>query len=468
MIRNKMIARRLISTNPAKDYKPVGSVAISSKKEIISAVSKARAAKRQWKELGVNKRIAILRSAYDEFFKKREEIIQMVMAETGKTIRYARVEFDRHSVDFAWFLENGGKALREEVTFEDEKALHKIVYEPFGATAVITPWNHPYGMFIWGVIPNLIAGNTVVFKTSEECPLTGKLIAEVMSSQKLPNGVFREVYGGGEVGQELINQDLDFIWFTGSSVVGKLIYQKAAKKFIKAVMELGGSNPAIMFEDARVDEFIEKVYVKRFSTCGQACDALKRLLVQETIFDGVVEKLKNRFEKIVVGGPEDEKSDIASLVAKRQSNLLDAQVKDALRKGARLVFGGAKPKNLKGAYYLPTLLTGIKKNMRVWKEEVFGPVLIVVPFKDEEEAIALANDTKYGLGSIVFTQDKKRARRVASRLEAGNVEINSPSHWLTCNPFGGYKESGMGREHGIQGLRELCQIKLISEEKWPE
>lgn len=455
----------LVSTNPAKNYEVVGKVAVSSDEEILGKVRQAEAAGRFWKELGTAKRVEILRELYEEFLGRREEIIKLIVAETGKTIRFARSEFDRHSIDFAWFLENGERALRDEITFQDEKSVHRIVYEPHGVTAVITPWNHPYGMFVWGVIPNLIAGNTVVFKTSEECPLVGKLVEEIIKKGKLHKGVFNEIYGAGDAGEKLIDQKIDFVWFTGSSKVGKKIYRRAAKKFIKAVMELGGSNPAVMFEDARVDEFIEKIYVKRFSTCGQACDALKRLLVQESIFDEVVEKLKTRFERIMVGEPEDEKSDIASLVAKRQVDLLEAQVNDAVEKGARVMAGGGRPKNLEGAYYLPTLLTGIKKSMRVWREEVFGPVLVVVPFKDEEEAVTLANDTRYGLGSIVFTQDKERASRVASRIEAGNVEINAPSHWLTCNPFGGYKESGMGREHGIHGLRELCQVKLISEER---
>ena len=320
-------------------------------------------------------------------------------------------------------------------------------------------------MFVWGVIPNLVAGNTVVYKASEECPLSGQLIEEIIKSVNFPKGVFTEIYGAGDVGERLLHEPIDFIWFTGSTAVGKKIYQIAAEKFIGAVMELGGSNPAIMFDDVKIDDFIEKIYMKRFSTCGQACDALKRLLVQKTIFNKVVKKLKTRFEKVIVGDPWDGKSDIASLVAKRQVDLLEDQVQDAIKKGSKVIFGGKRPKNLKGAYFEPTLLTNIKKNMRVWQEEVFGPVLIAVPFKDEKEAIQLANDTNYGLGSIVFTKDKARAKRVISQIEAGNVEINNAIHWLPCNPFGGYKESGLGREHGEIGLQELCQIKLISEEK---
>ena len=455
----------LTSTNPAKNYEVVGKVKISTSQEIKQAVTNARKAKLAWKELGVKKRVVLLHQLYDAFQKRKQDLIELIIKETGKTIRFANVEIDRHSTDFKWFLDNAEKALKDKVTFEDEKTIHRIVYESRGVTAVITPWNHPYGMFVWGVIPNLVAGNTVVYKASEECPLSGQLIEEIIKSVNFPKGVFTEIYGAGDVGERLLHEPIDFIWFTGSTAVGKKIYQIAAEKFIGAVMELGGSNPAIMFDDVKIDDFIEKIYMKRFSTCGQACDALKRLLVQKTIFNKAVKKLKTRFEKVIVGDPWDGKSDIASLVAKRQVDLLEDQVQDAIKKGSKVIFGGKRPKNLKGAYFEPTLLTNIKKNMRVWQEEVFGPVLIAVPFKDEKEAIQLANDTNYGLGSIVFTKDKARAKRVISQIEAGNVEINNAIHWLPCNPFGGYKESGLGREHGEIGLQELCQIKLISEEK---
>lgn len=456
---------KLISTNPAKNYEIVGEVEISSDKDILEKIKSAKKARLTWKESGVKKRIELLRQVYDEFVKRKEEVIELIIKEIGKTRKEANREVDGYSDDFKWFLDNGEGALKEEVTCEDDKTIHKVLYEPFGVSAVITPWNYPFGMFIWGVIPNLIAGNTVVFKHSEECPLTGKLIEEIMLSKNLPQGVFSEIYGAGDVGSKLANQEVNLIWFTGSSKVGKEIYKIGAAKFIKVILEMGGSNPGIIFEDADIDKCIDKLYAKRFVACGQSCDALKRLIVEESVFNEVVEKLKKKIESKAVGDPNLERTDIGSLVAKRQLDLLEEQVKDAVNKGAKIITGGEKPKNLKGAYYLPTLLTNITKDMRVWNEEVFGPVLVVVLFKGEEEAIRLANDTKYGLGALVFTNDKKRAERVALKIEAGTVEINSAIHWVTCNPFGGYKESGMGREHGVYGFRELCQIKVISEEK---
>ena len=456
---------KLISTNPGKNYEVIGSVEVSTTAEIKQKVASAQAAKTGWKELGVAKRISLLWPVYEELIKRKKEIKNLIVQEIGKASQDVESEIDRYSENFKWFLENGEKSLGDEITHEDDKSIHKIIYEPLGVTAVITPWNQPYGMFVWGVIPNLIAGNTVIFKHSEECLLTGKLIEEVMESCHLPKDVFCEVYGDGEIGKKLIDQDINLIWFTGSSNVGKQLYKIAAEKFIKVILEMGGSNPGIIFSDVDINKFIEKIYTKRFRNCGQVCDALKRLIVHESIFDEAVTKIKKEVEKKVVGDPQDSKTDIGSLVARRQLELLEAQVKDAVEKGAKVITGGTKPEGLRGAYYLPTILTNIKPTMRVWKEETFGPVLAIVPFKTEGEAIKLANDTKYGLGALIFTDDKERALRVAAKIEAGTVEINNANHWLTCNPFGGYKESGMGREHGIHGFRELTQIKVISMEK---
>ena len=286
-----------------------------------------------------------------------------------------------------------------------------------------------------------------------------------MKKGNLPKGVFSEAYGDGKVGEELVNQNIDLIWFTGSSKTGKHLYEIAGKKFIKAILEMGGSNPAIIFDDVDIDPVVNKLYGKRFAQCGQTCDALKRLIVHRSIFTKVVESFKKVVESKVVGDPEDEKTDFGTLVAKRQLQLLESQVDEAIEKGAKVITGGKRPGNLEGTYYMPTILTDVKRDMRVWTEETFGPVLVIAPFDTEEEAVEMANDTNYGLGAIVFTNDKEKAWRVASKIKSGTVEINLANHWLACNPFGGYKESGMGKEHGELGFRELCQVKLISSSK---
>ena len=453
---------KLVSTNPARNYEVIGEVDISTEPEIKEKVNLANKAKFKWKDLGVEKRIELLRSVYDEFKKRKEEFVPLITKEIGKPITQSVKEVNGYLEDFMWFLDNGKRALEDEITYKDETSIHRIVYEPYGTAAVITPWNYPLGMFIWGTIPNLIAGNTVVFKISEECPLTGELIEKIINSKNLPEGVFSEVYGAGDVGQRLVESGINLIWFTGSSRVGKLIYKIAAEKFIKAVLEMGGSNPCVVFDDVDISDVIPEIYNERFYNCGQSCDSLKRLIVHESILKEVVEKLKIEVEKKILGDPNNEKTELGSLVAKRQLQLLQSQVKDALEKGAKVITGGEIPNDLEGAYYKPTILTNITKDMRVWNEEVFGPVLPIISFNLEEEAIELSNDTLYGLGSRVYSGDIDRAERVASKIQAGTVEINHGSRWLTCNPFGGFKQSGMGREHGVTGFRELCQIKVIS------
>jgi len=455
---------KLISTNPGNDYKVNDEIDISDDEEINEKVQLANSVKKQWKELGTQKRVELMKPIYEEIIARKTEFAELITKEIGKPISASNGETNSFTEEIKWFMENVESSLADEITHEDSESKHKIVYEPFGTAAVITPWNYPLGMAIWGIFPNLLVGNTVVFKISEECPLVGKLLEEIINSHNLPKGVFSEIYGDGNVGQKLVENEVDLIWFTGSSKVGKLMYKIAADKFIKVVLEMGGSNPGIVFEDVEINKVVPRIYSERFANCGQSCDALKRLMVHESIFDKLVEELKKEIENKVVGDPNNKKTEIGSLVAERQVILLEDQFNDAVDKGAKVIIGGKKPEGLKGAFFEPTLLTNITKDMKVWKEEVFGPVLPVVSFKTEDEAIELANDTKYGLGSRIFTNDKEKAARVALKIDAGTVEINQGSRWLPCNPFGGYKESGMGREHGVAGFRELCQIKVISEE----
>lgn len=454
--------KKLISTNPAKNYEVLGSVSISSSKEIKEKVANARLATAGWKALGVAKRIALLRPLYQQFLKRKKEIALLVTREIGKPITEAKSDLDWDDGYFQDFLNHGLTYLEDEISYQKEKKVHRLVYEPLGVAALIVPWNYPFGNFLWGVIPNLISGNTVVFKHSEECPLMGKLIDEMMGSLHLPEGVFSQVYGDGKVGELLVNSDIDLIWFTGSTAVGKKLYEIAGKKFIKGVMELGGSNPAVVFEDVNIDAIIGTLYTGRFMNCGQVCDATKRLIVHKSIYGALVKKLEERLASVKIGDPEDEATQLGSLVAKRQLEFLETQVADAVARGAKVVIGGSRPTGLRGAYYLPTILTNVKRKMMVWKDEVFGPVLPIVSFQTEEEAIALANDTPYGLGAQVFSKDIGRAIRVANKINAGCVDVNEGNHWQPCTPFGGCKGSGKGREHGKHGFQELCQIKVIA------
>ena len=305
----------------------------------------------------------------------------------------------------------------------------------------------------------------MVFKHSEETPLFSKELDRILQESDIPKNVFNVVFGGRETGDFLVRQNVDMITFTGSSKVGKEIYKIGAEKLIPVLLELGGSAPGIVFEDANIDEVIESLYIKRFLNCGQCCDGLKRLIVHESRFDETVEKLKQIIQSKVFGLSENESTEIGSLAAKRQMEGIAKQVKDAVEKGARIELGGKQPEHLKGAFYEPTILTNINKNMSVWKEEVFGPVLPIVSFSTYEEAIELANDTKYGLGGYVFTKDKQLLKNTIKDLKTGMIAHNNTSYVKPNNPFGGIKESGMSLENGKFGFHDVCQVKIVSMDK---
>lgn len=452
----------IISINPANN-KVIGKIPASTLSQIKQKVKYARNATHLWKSLGAEKRIKILMPLLETFKEKKTEISRLITKEIGKPISETVSDFEMDFIYLNDFLKNGQTYLSDEIVYQNGNEIHKIKYEPRGTVACIAPWNYPFGNFVWSVVPNLIVGNTVVFKHSEECPLTAKLLEECLLTLKLPNGVFSSIYGDSHEGSILAKQDVDMIWFTGSSAVGRKLSTIAGKKQIKTVLEMGGSNPAIILEDADIDSIIERLYLSRFLNCGQVCDATKRLLVHHSLFDNIVNVLKLRLEKVKIGDPENPDTELGPLVSMSHRQTLDAQVKDALSKGANLIISGQYLSDFTGAYYLPTLLINIKKNMRVWREEVFGPVLPIVPFRSDEEAIQLANDTPYGLGALVYSKDMDKARYIASQIDVGFVDINDGSHWQPGTPFGGCKASGMGREHGRYGFQELCQIKVLAE-----
>jgi succinate-semialdehyde dehydrogenase/glutarate-semialdehyde dehydrogenase len=447
----------MLSTNPAKGYARVGDVKESSAAHVRKRILVAKSAKKAWKETPLKERKRILLNVLRALQAERGSIVRLITAEMGKPRKESEKEFDVYFVKtYEHFLRNADRYLRE--TRVDGNT---IVLEPWGVAAVILPWNYPLEMFCWGVIPNLLAGNVVVMKHSELCPLVGKTIDKAVARAKMPQGVFAQVYGGGSVGETLARGEIDFLWFTGSSRTGQHLFRIAGEKFIPSVMELGGSNPAIVFADADIPLCVKRIVQKRFENCGQSCNAIKRVLVHASVRGRFIEALRTEIAKLAVGDPMGD-VDIASLASERQLRTLVGQVDDARSKGAKVLVGGDRPSGLRGAYYLPTLLTNVTASMKVWREEVFGPVLPVMAFTTQEEAVERANDTEYGLGAHVFTKSRARFRKVAAQLEAGEVHWND-SRRSYESPFGGYKHSGMGREHGEIGFRQLCQVKVVGD-----
>ncbi len=438
----------------------------SSAKEIHTKVALARNTATFWGHLSVSERISYLQPLLDIFTKNKELLGSLTTKAIGMPISVRNlIEIDPGLDFFAWYLKNSEQYLTPETTFEDATTIHQVHYEPMGVAAVISPWNFPFLNFIWNVMPNLIVGNTVVFKHSKACQKVEQKLEEYTRISKMPEGLLSFVYGDGSVGECLAEEDIDLISYTGSTKVGQHLYEIAAKKLIKIVLELGGSAPGIVFEDANIDQAIESIYFSRFIHSGQICDGLKRLIVHTSRFEEMIQKLTAYLSTKKVGDPTDPKTDIGPLISKESAETIQAQVTDANDKGATIAVGGASYTNTYGSFFPPTILTNVTTSMRVWKEEVFGPVLPVIAFNTEEEAVILANDTIYGLGAYIYTADLNRAKRVSRQIRSGMVSINTAYYLRPENPWGGYKKSGLGRGNGKFGLHDLCQIKVVASEK---
>jgi len=453
---------KIISINPSNN-EILGEVEETTKEEVIEKVNSAKSVQTEWSNLDIDKRIKILEEIYNKFEKNTDEIANLMSLEMGKPITQSENEIKSTLKTMKWDLENAAKCIATEVTFENDKEMQKVFYEPKGIIVAISPFNYPFSLCCAVAFQNLIVGNIVISKPDPNVPLLYKFLEEILNNTKLPDGVWQFVFGGKEIGSFLVEQDIDMICFTGNTKTGEYLYKVAASKMIPILMELGGSAPGIVCEDANIDDVIQGIFKKKFSNSGQLCHALKRLIVHENIFDEVVNKLKKIAEAQVIGGPLDRSTEIGPLVNEKQMNTLLEQFNDAKNKGANVICGG---KQLKGNYFEPTILTNITKDMKVWKEEVFGPILPVIKFKTIEEAIELANDTIYGLGGYVFTTNRQNFEKISKELKTGMVAWNNLAYSAPYNPFGGVKKSGLGRTRGKWGLRGLCNIKVITFEKW--
>lgn len=458
--------KRLISTNPAQRYEILGEVAISPITEIKAKVRAARAAQKAWAAMHLSERIQVVRAFTHHLSQHKDAFITHQSVEMGMPRKLSQSVFEGFLAEMVWNCDHAENALSPEILQEDAQSITELVREPYGVVACIVAWNFPFGNFVVSASQALLAGNTVVMKYSEEVPLFSKYLEEVVASSDLPKDVIHFVYGDREVGAYLADQQIDCLTFTGSSDTGRTLYQKAASKLIPISLELGGSSPGIVFEDCALDDaLVERLFWKRFLNSGQFCDNMKRLIVHHNLLEKVVQELKSCAQTKSLGDPMSPDTDLGPLVAERQLIKLEHQVKDALDKGARLHCGGQRPKDLKGAFYEPTLLTGITKDMLVWREEVFGPVLPIIGFETYDEALSLANDTPYGLSGSVFTNNPHTAQKAQRDLKAGSLDHNQISYFSPQNPFGGYKASGIGRQKGQAGFDAVTQTKVMAREK---
>lgn len=450
------------SSDSGSESEDLGAVTATKETDVDQMIEKAFTAKPGWSRMPLAERIVILKRLGRKLKKYKKPLARLVTAEMGMPLRQSLADVDDAIRVWDWYLAHGPEILKPKVIVEGDGRKLVVLREPYGITAVVSPWNFPVSNFVWSCGQNLVAGNLVLYKPSEEIPGVTKLIEQIINEAMLPEGVVTVIYGGGDIGNYLVQQKVDLVCFTGSTVVGKQIYEIGAKKFIKVLLEMGGSAPGIVFKGADLHSTIESIYDNRFTNAGQMCDALKRLLVQEDIANKIIDKLTNLIQQKKVGDPNDMTTDIGALVSWRQLETLEGQVKDAVDKGAEIICGGKRITDLDGPYFEPTLITKITPEMRVWREEVFGPVLPIVVFRTENEAVRLANATEFGLGAYIYAGDGDLAWTVAQQLQTGMVSINGQSYIHPCSPFGGYKQSGMGRIHGIYGFEEVTQVKVIA------
>lgn len=448
------------SYNPANN-EVLAQIETTSLYGIAEIVNNSKIAFESWGYLSLDERLSFIRKLYEIIKSKKEEFAKLITNEMGMPISESLFDVDSGLEHIQWYIDNAKNIIGEKVTYENEQEIDKIIFEPKGVVVVIIAWNFPFSSFVWQAVSNLVVGNTVIIKHSEYVPLCSQYIYN-MVSEVLPKNVYSVVYGDGKVGEELVNQDIDMICFTGSTKTGQNLYRIAGEKFIPIVLECGGSAPGIVFEDADIDSVIESIYINKFANTGQICDGQKRLIVHENKFDELCKKFKECISNKKIGNPLDESVELGPLVSKEQLYKLEAQVNDAINKGATVIYGGKRFELDNGNYYLPTILTNITRDMNVYNEEIFGPVIPIIKFKTIDEAIEIANDTQYGLGGYVYTSDKSKYNTVVKQLKTGMIALNNLYYLRPCNPFGGYKKSGMGKNNSEFGLRELCNIKVVT------
>ncbi len=415
-----------------------------------------------WPKLKAVERAEILNRAAALLRERAEDFARLESMQMGKLLEESRVDMLDTAHTFELYAgmvqDQHGETL--EVPGE---TMSMVVREPVGVTVGITPWNYPMLMAAWKAGPSLAAGNVMILKPATVSPLTNLELAKVFEEAGLPKGVFQVVTGpGGEIGDYLAgHKDVDMVAFTGSVEVGKSIMRRAAENVKKIGLELGGKSPNIVFADADFEAAIDGALIGIFAGTGEVCSAGSRLLVERSIHDRFVGELVSRAMAIRVGDPLDEESEMGPLVSRQQLDIVEKYVAIGKEEGATLATGGHRLSG-GGFYYEPTIFVDVDNSMRIAQEEIFGPVLVVIPFDSEEEAIRIANDTIYGLAGAVWTKDVTRAMRVIRAMRAGITWVNTYHPTYSEAPWGGYKQSGIGRELGSYGLDEYTEIKQIN------
>jgi succinate-semialdehyde dehydrogenase/glutarate-semialdehyde dehydrogenase len=457
--------RRLRLASPATG-ETLGELTVANADDVRAAVERARKAQAAWAGLGVEGRVRYLRRALDAVLAKQEEIVATVVRESGKP----RTEALQMEVFAACDVLNYWARRAPRLLRPRTRRLHgvmrftkrlRIVYRPLGVVGVISPWNGPFILSLAPVVQALAAGNSVVVKPSEVTPFSGRLVAELFEAAGLPEGVLQVVLGDGETGAALIDAGIDKLAFTGSVATGRKVAEACARRLVPCVLELGGKDPMIVCEDADLENAAAGAVAGAFMNTGQYCCGTERVYVVDAVADAFVAKVVERAAALRQGASGE--FDVGPLFWPRQLEIVEEHVNDALAKGARALVGGRRNPSLPGLFYEPTVLVDATHEMKVMREETFGPVLPIVRVRDEEEALRLANDSPYGLSANVWTRSRRHGVELAERIESGSVCVNdmAVTFGVIEAPFGGIKQSGVGVANGEDGLRAFCQALPI-------
>jgi betaine-aldehyde dehydrogenase len=456
-------------TNPATE-EVIQTIAAATEEDVDLAVKAARRAfdKDGWPKLSGAQRAIYLRAIADGIRARQAEIARLEVLDNGKPFPEADWDVADAAGCFDFYAglsEQLDSNPDEYIVLADDRFTSKAVREPIGVAGAIIPWNYPLLMAAWKVAPALAAGCTIVLKPAEQTSLTALELAAIADDVGLPAGVLNILTGAGSVaGQAIIDhKGVDKLAFTGSGPIGSKIMAAAARDIKRVSLELGGKSPFVVFEDADIDEAVEWIMFGIFWNQGQVCSATSRVLVHEAIYERLLARLVEETNKITIGNGLDDGVLLGPLVSKRQYEQVLAAIEGARKAGATVACGGTRPEGFDKGYYLrPAVLIDVPLDSDAWVEEIFGPVVCVRPFRTEEEAIALANDSRFGLAAAVMSKDDVRAERVAAAFRAGIVWINCSQPTFTEAPWGGYKESGIGRELGRWGLDNYLETKQIT------
>ncbi|MBI2449229.1 aldehyde dehydrogenase family protein [Candidatus Pacearchaeota archaeon] len=439
-----------------------GELEETSDSELQQIVSSARNDK-IWANINIKKRVEIISKLIDLLEKNKEAIAHVMANEMGKPLKAGKHEIEiakKRVIDYCDMIP---EFIKDEILFEDNKEKNIMTFSPLGVVAVISPWNSPVFVPLAMIIPPLLCGNNVLWKPSEYTSFTGLKLAELFSNLKkagLPENAFQIVIGGKDAGKKIVENNIDMVALTGSIRAGKEVMKASAGKLHKFVLELGGKDPAIILEDAELDKTAHEIVKSSTMYTGQVCFGVERVYCHENIYDKFVERVTEKTKKLVAGNPLDEKTDIGPFAVKFQMEKVLSHIDDALSKGARLLYGGKRIGD-KGYFMAPGVIVNVNHNMKIMQEETFGPITPVMKFKDVEEAIKLANDSIYGLTASIWTTDLKKGEEIARKIEAGTVEINRHGMSKAGCPWGGCKQSGIGRIYSKEGVREFCNIKHV-------